>query len=204
MNNTFFKEMDMTSESPSGLHVVNNNIDAVGTGVAELSSSVSPDNLEQINQLVSQPVLKPQVQPSTPVQMKMPTPVVTQTQQPKTVSFVQNTSMPTRQPPLKPALKQAPVEPQQESVKSELINVQNKIESGNTNNSNTTKEQVQENIQIQESLPAHLIKIGKFKAPKQTLLLFIVLVLLGGGLFYLTREKKEVKVNKDDEKNKNK
>ena len=52
----------------------------------------------------------------------------------------------------------------------------------------------------------HLIKLGSFKCPKQTLVLFGVLVLMSIGLFYSTRDKKN-KNNKneksedDDKKN---
>ena len=48
---------------------------------------------------------------------------------------------------------------------------------------------------------SHLIKLGSFKCPKQTLVLFGVLILISIALYFSTREKKK-KLNEDDKKKK--
>ena len=150
-------------------------------------------------------------------QVSVPAPVQ------KSVSFQQPQQF--QQPPLKSALRTQQTNPSQSqpqqysqpqsqpqltttnAIKSELLSIQNKIESGEASKDNTntnTNELAQQNADNNNVLPSHMFKLGKFKAPKQTLLLLLVLLVVGGGLFYVTRDKKNNKDNKDKKNKKNK
>ena len=158
MNNTIFKEMDMTSDSPSVLNILNNNLPIPETNndvtnllfggncdtvLADMSSatSLSEPNITNIPQ---QPIIKtvsfanqqsPQSQSQAQSQAQ---------RQPQRQPQSQPQSQPQRQPQsqqnqqvLKPALKQ-PVS------KLDLINVQKQIEIEKTNCDNTVNNEVNE------------------------------------------------------------
>jgi hypothetical protein len=55
-------------------------------------------------------------------------------------------------------------------------------------------------VSVKTQIPSHLIKLGSFKCPKQTLVLFSVLILISFALYFSTREKKNKKTDEDENK----
>ena len=111
----------------------------------------------------------------------------------RNVSFnnvvAQKTITPPTPQPVRPV--QTTSQPISKQVDTTLVEIQNKIENNGDANNTTL------------IAASHLLQLGKFKVPKQTLLLLLVFSLIGFGLFKITSNKSK-KNNDDDDKKKNK
>lgn len=211
MSNIKFKEMDITSDSPVVNNLVNNQ---------ELVNSITSPSPTQ--KLQAQPT-----QPAQPAQAQLVNKVFTQAQ--KNVTF-NNTPLKTngilKNNLVQPAqLTQPGVN--QVNQTTEMKAIQNKIESAAINNETNQANQVKQDNQVNQAnqdkqvtqnnqanqdnqnnqdnnlvtLPSHMLQIGKFKTPKQTLVLFLALFGIGVGLFYLTKPKTTKPDNDEEDKN---
>ena len=225
MDNMTFPEMNSATSSAAGsdiLETLNTNLNIfniphvthVDTPKAPMTMQIPRPNQQQQSRL-QQSQSQPQSQPQSRQQQPQQQPQSRQQQQPqsrpqqsqqsqqKSVSFNNNVQHKVISPIQQTQQTQQTLKPIQEV--SNLTNVTNVTNVTNENSMSITEAAIKlaENEAAVAATATHLIKLGSFKMPKQTLILIGGVVLISVGLFFATRpktqKKKDIKKLEDDE-----
>jgi hypothetical protein len=208
MNNMTFPEMNSANSATSSagdsdiLETLNTNLNIfnmpqvtnVDTPKAPMTMQLPkmppPQvRLQQSQQQQNRPLQQSQQQSqqqTRPPQPQSKPPQPSQQQQQKSVSFNNNIQQKTI----------SPVQTQKKEIQQDVLHE-------NSISISEAAIKLAENEAAVASTATHLIKLGSFKMPKQTLMLIGGVVLISVGLFFATRpkthKKKEVKKPEDDE-----
>ncbi len=221
MNNMTFPEMNSATSSAAGsdiLETLNTNLNIFNMPqVTNVDTPKAPMTMQIPRPQQAQPPQPPPVRPQQTQQTRPQQAQQAQQARPQQTQQIQQTPQPRpqqtqqSQPQQKSVsfnnnVQQKVISPVQQQVKPvQEISQPNLTNELNENSISITEAAIKlaENEAAVAATASHLIKLGSFKMPKQTLILIGGVVLISVGLFFATKpkthKKKEIKKPEDDE-----